>query len=72
MKCPKCGGNAITTKTTRPHGDTTVRKRQCRSCGNAFYTREAVIDYQEGYDAVSEFYRDREKYYRNRKAMKEV
>jgi transcriptional regulator NrdR family protein len=40
LHCPECGSIRLSTLDTRSRGETTRRRKKCRACGTAFYTRE--------------------------------
>lgn len=54
MKCPKCKGKTRVLDTREE-----LRRRVCESCKYAFFTIEAEIDYNEGLDRQSAFFRER-------------
>lgn len=45
MLCPKCKSDNLKIVESRPHGDTTRRRRLCLDCDARFNTLE-VIDYE--------------------------
>ena len=58
MKCPSCGSASVPVKDSRQYYANTIRKRSCANCGNTFYTKEIVIDYNDGYENIAEYHRN--------------
>lgn len=58
MKCPNCGGSNFDVKDSRPYGANTVRRRKCNDCQNTFYTKEVIMDFNDGFEAIADFYRN--------------
>lgn len=48
MLCPRCNSTQVFVVDSRPHGDTTRRRRECRDCKVRFSTLEVLeLDYKD-------------------------
>lgn len=47
MTCPVCGEKSVVVSVSRSDTEV-VRRRECRGCGEPFYTLEAMIDSRVG------------------------
>ena len=56
--CSKCG-RSLTVVETRSINGIVVRRRECRNCGRPQFSKEIPIDYVEGLDIMSEYYKAR-------------
>lgn len=68
MDCPNCGNSNTIVKTSRAHRASTIRQRECNVCKNIFYTKESVIDYTTGQEAIAEFYKNYRHSRKNKKS----
>jgi len=55
--CTKCGSKQSKIIETRLCGENVIRLRICKACNNRMYTEESKIDYFDGWDKLSKFYR---------------
>lgn len=47
MLCPRCNSAQVFTVDSRPYGDTTRRRKECRDCNVRFNTLEVVeVEYK--------------------------
>ena len=63
MLCPKCRSTAKVCLTRQAETET-IRIRTCKKCGYRFTTVEFEIEYLDGMDKISDWFR---KYYKDRK-----
>ena len=57
--CEKCGLQSLNVVDTRYINGMIIRRRVCRSCNRAQYSKEVSIEYEEGLDIMSEYYKAR-------------
>ena len=56
--CSKCG-RSLTVVDTRYINGMIIRRRVCRSCNRAQYSKEIPIDYVEGLNIMNEYHKER-------------
>ena len=57
--CEKCGRQNFNVVDTRYINGMIIRRRVCRSCNRAQYSKEVPIDYVEGLDIMREYHKVR-------------
>ena len=57
--CENCGCQNLNVVDTRYINGMIIRRRVCRSCNRAQYSKEIPIDYVEGLGIMNEYYKAR-------------
>lgn len=60
MTCPKCGGKTkvINSRDAIDQDEEVrVRRRRCEECAHTYYTIEYEIDFAQGFELISQYWR---------------
>lgn len=57
LRCKKCRGKLWTVESLSTD-KYVVRKKQCLTCGESYFTEENIVDYKRGLDLMAEARRD--------------